>query len=143
MKSVQIRSFFWSLFFRIRTKFGKIRTRKNFVFGHFSHRRLYKLGVMKIILLRKFSHCILYRDVTISNLPWILSSIRKNQLRFDQCSVMKIKIFIPYWSETFNSHWFQVFALYFCTVFVTKIPVSQCLILLTILNLYKYFKLKV
>ena len=41
MKSVQKRSFFWSVFYRIRTeyvqsKYGKIRTRKNSVFGHFS-----------------------------------------------------------------------------------------------------------
>ena len=32
MKSVQIRSFFWSLFFRIQTEW----TRKNSVFGQFS-----------------------------------------------------------------------------------------------------------
>ena len=50
VKSVQIRSFFWSLFSRIRTEYGnllrkspysvrirKIQTRKNSVFGHFSH----------------------------------------------------------------------------------------------------------
>ena len=34
--NVQIRSFFWSVFSRIRTEYGKIRTRKNSVFGHFS-----------------------------------------------------------------------------------------------------------
>ena len=37
VKSVQIRSFFWSVFSRIRTEHGKIRTRKNSVFGHFLH----------------------------------------------------------------------------------------------------------
>ena len=44
MKSAHIRSFFWSVFSRTRTgaslriqsKCGKIRTRKNSVFGHFS-----------------------------------------------------------------------------------------------------------
>ena len=35
VKSVQIPSFFWSVFPRIRTEYGKIRTRKNSVFGHF------------------------------------------------------------------------------------------------------------
>ena len=43
-KSVQIRSFFWSVFscirtevnLRIQSEYGKIRTRKNFVFRHFS-----------------------------------------------------------------------------------------------------------
>ena len=36
MKSVQIRSFFRSVFSCIRTEYRKIRTRKNSVFGHFS-----------------------------------------------------------------------------------------------------------
>ena len=36
VKSVQIRSFFWSVFSHIRTEYGKIRTGKNSVFGHFS-----------------------------------------------------------------------------------------------------------
>ena len=31
-----IRSFFWSVFSRIRTEYGKIRARKNSIFGHFS-----------------------------------------------------------------------------------------------------------
>ena len=35
VKSVQIRSYFWSVFFCIRTEYRKIRTRKNSVFGHF------------------------------------------------------------------------------------------------------------
>ena len=37
VKSVQLRSVFWSLFSRIQSKYGKIRTRKNSVFRHFSH----------------------------------------------------------------------------------------------------------
>ena len=37
VKSVQIRSIFWSVFSRIRTEYGKIRTRKYSVFGHFWH----------------------------------------------------------------------------------------------------------
>ena len=36
VKCVQILSFFWSVFSRIRTEYGKKRTRKNSVFGHFS-----------------------------------------------------------------------------------------------------------
>ena len=36
VKSVQIRSFFWSVFSHIRAEYEKIRTRKNSVFGHFS-----------------------------------------------------------------------------------------------------------
>ena len=36
VKSVQIQSFFWSVFSCIWTEYRKIRTRKNSVFGHFS-----------------------------------------------------------------------------------------------------------
>ena len=36
MKSVQIRSFFWSVFSCIRTEYRKIKTRKNSMFGRFS-----------------------------------------------------------------------------------------------------------
>ena len=36
VKSVQIRSYFWSVFCCIRTESRKIRTRNNSVFGHFS-----------------------------------------------------------------------------------------------------------
>ena len=37
VKSVQIWSYFWSVFFCIRTECRKIRTKNNSVFGHFSH----------------------------------------------------------------------------------------------------------
>ena len=36
VKSVQLQSFFWSIFSSIRTEYRKIRTRKNSVFGHYS-----------------------------------------------------------------------------------------------------------
>ena len=36
VKSVRIRSFFWSVFSCIQSEYRKIRTRKNSVFGHFS-----------------------------------------------------------------------------------------------------------
>ena len=36
VKSVQIGSFFWSVSLRIQSECGKIRTKKNSVFGHFS-----------------------------------------------------------------------------------------------------------
>ena len=60
VKSVQIRRFFWSVFslfrlnaeiyrvsFRIQFEYGKIRTRKNFVFGHFSRSGLLETGIEK------------------------------------------------------------------------------------------------
>ena len=37
VKFVQIRSFFWSIFPRIQSDYGKTWTRKNSVFGHFLH----------------------------------------------------------------------------------------------------------
>ena len=37
VKSVQIRSFFWSIFSRIRTEYGEIRNISPYVFGHISH----------------------------------------------------------------------------------------------------------
>ena len=36
MKIIRMWSFFWSVFSCIRNEYRKIRTRKNFVFGHFS-----------------------------------------------------------------------------------------------------------
>ena len=36
VKSVQIQSYFWSIFFCIRTEYRKIPTRNNYVFRHFS-----------------------------------------------------------------------------------------------------------
>ena len=41
LKSVQI-SFFWSLISPIQSEYGKTRTRKNSVFGHFSHSQYFK-----------------------------------------------------------------------------------------------------
>ena len=37
VKCVQIWKFFWYVFYRIWTKYGEIRIRKNSVFGYFSH----------------------------------------------------------------------------------------------------------
>ena len=45
VKSVQVRSFFWSVFSSIRTEHRKMRTRKDSVFGHFSRSVLYFGGL--------------------------------------------------------------------------------------------------
>ena len=64
VKSVQIRSFFWSLFFRIRPEYkslriqpecGKIRTRKNSVFGHFSRSDFFMYFHLNFRFILKFS----------------------------------------------------------------------------------------
>ena len=50
-KSIQIRTFYWSIFYRIRTECGKIRTRKNSVFGHFSCSDVSHLNLFSISFL--------------------------------------------------------------------------------------------
>ena len=50
VKSFQVRSYFWSVFSCIRTEYGKIRTRKNFVFAHFS-RSVCNLNYINILAL--------------------------------------------------------------------------------------------
>ena len=47
MKSVQIWSFLWSI---IQSKYGKIRTRKNSISGHFSHSDSSTLGDNLILI---------------------------------------------------------------------------------------------
>ena len=47
VKSVQIRSFFWSVFSCIRIEHRKVRTRKNSVFGHFSSNEWYLSGFLQ------------------------------------------------------------------------------------------------
>ena len=66
MKSVQIRIFFWSAFsriHRIQSKYGKTRTRKNSVFGHFSHNiklkiKFFKASVLSALLYATDSYVI-------------------------------------------------------------------------------------
>ena len=53
VKSVQIMSFIWSVFSRIRTEYGEIRTRKNSVFGHFSRSRVLKNGKERVMNIDK------------------------------------------------------------------------------------------
>ena len=68
VKSVQIRSFFWSVFSCIQPEYGKIRTRKNSVFGNFS-RSVYQLSH---IFLTRWWNCAMEEK----NLP----SEKKNRL---------------------------------------------------------------
>ena len=65
VKSVLIRSFFWSVFSRIQSEYMKIQTRKNFVFGHLScsvclssiFQFIRTLYILKLILSIIFSCC--------------------------------------------------------------------------------------
>ena len=60
VKSVQRRSYFWSVFSCIRTEYRKIRTRNNSVFGHFSRSDVFPFFRYKIwkvrLFLRFWSH---------------------------------------------------------------------------------------
>ena len=54
VKSVHVGSFFWSVFSSIWTEYGKIRTRKNSVFGHFSrYDSLYVIDYITFINIMK------------------------------------------------------------------------------------------
>ena len=57
VKSVQIRSFFWSVFSCIQNKYRKIQTRKNSVFGHLSRSAfVFKIHTTASSLVMKI-HC--------------------------------------------------------------------------------------
>ena len=49
VKSVQIRSYFWSVFSCIRTEYRKIGTRNNYAFGHFSRSVMLRLRIAQRI----------------------------------------------------------------------------------------------
>ena len=59
VKSVQIRGFFWSVFFCIQSEYRKIRTKNNSVFGRFS-RSARKLWC--VLLYKFFCVCVLFWD---------------------------------------------------------------------------------
>ena len=79
VKSVQIRSYLWSVFSFIRTEYRKIRTRNNSVFGHFS-RSVY------------FSVFILARVPPSSVLIMILSSLITNCLKYSSFPVVEFSL---------------------------------------------------
>ena len=56
VKSVQIQSFFWSVFFCIRTEYRKIWTRKNSAFGHFSCSEILEKSLKHPPLSLKINH---------------------------------------------------------------------------------------
>ena len=49
VKSVQIRSYFWSVYSCTRTEYRKIRTRSDSVFGHFSRSKSGALQIRKLV----------------------------------------------------------------------------------------------
>ena len=69
-ESVQIRSFFRSVFSHIQSKYGKIRIRKNSIFGHFSRSDV--------------SHNFIQRNYLFSAMHRIYTTHRK--IRFDEAA---------------------------------------------------------
>ena len=68
VKSVQIRSFFWSIFSCIQSKYRKIQTRKNSVSGHFSgSERLIKVGHKSVFRTQSniYDGVFLRKDLTV------------------------------------------------------------------------------
>ena len=92
VKSAQIRRFFLSVFSRIRTKYGKIRTRKNSVFGHFSH----IVSDLKefLILIKTFQSSILVYMLNL-NFSFRYIYVFKYLLEFSQ-SFKSIHVFTSY-----------------------------------------------
>ena len=96
MKCVQIRSFFWSVFSRIRTEFGEIlhislysvrireiRTRKNSVFEHFSRSESYNLRVLSQGYSHKFQGFCLCKNHKLFSTNTMIQflAIHKSSLR--------------------------------------------------------------
>ena len=75
VKSVQIRSFFWSVCFCIQTEYREIRTRKNSVFGHFQAVYVFFCFIYKVKCgLQKNQGCLRYFVLLdqhrVCNLSW-------------------------------------------------------------------------
>ena len=78
VKSVQVRSFSWSIFSCILTKYRKIRARKNSLFGHFSSSESLKEG---FCLFQSKTRC--SYEVWYSHSFWSLIFILKYSAYFD------------------------------------------------------------
>ena len=66
MKSVQIQSYFWSVFSCIQSEYRKIRTRNNSVFGHFSHS--IKIRICTPLLKKSFKKVLQFSPKTCEKL---------------------------------------------------------------------------
>ena len=89
VKSLQIQSFFWSVFSCIWTEYRKIRARKNSVFGHFSRSGNWKLH---------FSKTIGVINSELSKVKWVICLCKLiNKVRLIFCrSTLKLNKNIAY-----------------------------------------------
>ena len=93
VKSVQIRSFFCSLFSHIQTECGKIRTSKNSVFGHFTHYINKKQFVKKVHATAIILRNIRFWQMTGQFLSYLLNEAFPNRFCPKQ----------PFWSVIINA----------------------------------------
>ena len=68
VKSVQTRSFFWSVFSHIDSKYGKIRTGKNSVLGYFSRSTTFVIFDTVIHLIGAPKHSLVKETVLLSQM---------------------------------------------------------------------------
>ena len=81
VKSVQIRSLFWSVFFCIRTEYRKIRTRENSVFGYFSRSDVSSVHISSLLIyLRMFSCRVQQRWSPIKLITPLKITIQRHQI---------------------------------------------------------------
>ena len=106
VKSVQIRSFFWSIYSCVQSEYRKIRTRKNSAFGHFS--RTCQISKMELFVkitndfqsltvftksLKKFwlCPCSLSLHKTCKNTSFHWLAFSRILAYFMQCNIIKLK----------------------------------------------------
>ena len=89
VKSVQIRSFFWSIFSRIRTEYGEIRTRKNSVFGHFSRSVNSCVIFWNYYITRSFKYVLTHFVINIAFCNKIDSFCNKIDAFYNNCRILK------------------------------------------------------
>ena len=108
MKRFQIRSLFWFLFSYIRTELRKIRTRKNSVFGHFSHSVTHWKTWWFGLLLTFLSDLFYSKVAFYGRYSNIASNLRNNKTLHLRCLWGHWPHFCNFWGATLLHHFFVV-----------------------------------
>ena len=106
MKRFQIRSLFWSIFSYIRTQLRKIRTRKNSVFGHFSHSVTHWKTWWFGLLLTCLSDLFYSKVAFYGRYSNIGSILRNNKTLHLRCLWGHWPHFCNFWAATLLHHFF-------------------------------------
>ena len=108
VKRFQIRSLFWSVFSYILTELRKIRTRKNSVFGHFSHRVTHWKTWWFGLLLTCLSDLFYSKVAFYGRYSNIASILRNNKTLHLRCLWGHWPHFCNFWAATLLHHFFVV-----------------------------------